>query len=56
MVDEYLTRYDWLPIGEPNDYIQLDQLLDDEYSPAGIGEQLRHQISHAVKFVLVEHG
>ena len=56
MMDKFLTHYDWLDITGSNGYRQLDQLLNYEFSPAGIREQLRLQISHDFKFVLVEHG
>ena len=50
-----MSSYDWLEIREPNDYKQLAQLLDVEFGPDTIGIQLQHQITGAVKSVLIEH-
>ena len=50
-----LESYDWLEIYKPNDYQQLTQLLDSEFAPKTISEQLQSQITSEVKFVLIEY-
>ena len=50
-----LASYDWLEIRAPNDYQQLTQLLDSEFAPETVSEQLQNQITDKVKFVLLEH-
>ena len=47
--------YDWLEIGEPDNYDQLEKILDIEFNPRTIIKQLKENISDEVNFILVEH-
>ncbi len=50
----HLESYDWLAIREPEDYLKLVDLLDEEFGPNVIAEKLKEHIAPAVKFILIE--
>ena len=50
-----MKRYDWLDIGEPDDYFKLEDFLDFEFAPKNVAKQLQEQIREEVKFILIEH-
>ena len=50
-----LRSYDWLEIVESDDYDQLEKILDIEFDPRTIIEQLKKNISGEVNYILVEH-
>lgn len=49
-----MESYDWLAIQVPEDYIKLVGLLDEEFGPNAIAENLKEHIAPAVKSILIE--
>lgn len=54
--EEALVDYDWIDLAGPKGYGGLKDVLDEVFDPTVIAEQLRDEVTDAVKFVLVEHG
>lgn len=50
-----MSSYDWIKITKPNDYQKLVHLLDAEFAPQIISDQLQEHITDMAKFVLIEH-
>lgn len=50
-----MSAYDWIKITKPEDYDQLAQILDSEFEPKRISDQLQDAITDQVKAVLIEH-
>lgn len=50
-----LESYNLLAIRAPGDYLELVDLLDEEFAPKEVGENLKQQITSAVEFILIEH-
>ena len=50
-----MTSYYGVKIDKSDDYLKLTELLDMEFGPKEIGNQLKNQITNAVKFLLIEH-
>ena len=51
-----MSAYDWIEITEPKDYDQLTEVLDLEFQPQRVSDQLQNAITDQVGIVLIEHG
>src|SRR4051812_26634740 len=56
MQDVLVIDYDWLSIGLTSDYDRLGAVLDPEFAPSRVAEQLKNSMTGAVRGILMERG
>ncbi|MES2056062.1 MAG: hypothetical protein V4564_09000, partial [Pseudomonadota bacterium] len=51
-----MSNYAWVEINKPEDYLELETLLDADFAPTAVIPRLQDSITAGVKGILIEYG